>query len=340
MGAEGCLSTLETLLAAGCGTASVAGLVAVATTRRPPERHLLPRAPHLVCRHRKVWMGRGMPRPPSCSWPSELFLFTMMVAPGSPTAEPSAGSSPAAAASSSRCSPQLSSPPSPRQRRLSSPPAPGSRPFPQPSPRAEHGWWRRGGPEERRGAEGGARSRRPARRPRALLSAPPTVDSGPRGAAQPRSRAGGRGCSCGVAAGVHAPHGTGTPVPHAASSAPRVLLAPLGVHPSSVPCPASQPLRPKEGLSTSGEEELWRAAELWHHSHLLQRGQQSISGLARRQGGIARKWNQGRRLAWQVGGNWEVFLCENLFLLITAKKSPGLDLLKQGGTNYPAVGFR
>ena len=79
-------------------------------------------APHLVCRHRKVWMGKGIPRPLSCSWPSELFLFTMMVAPGSPTAGLSAGSSLAAApASSSLCSPQLSSPPSPRQSRLSPP---------------------------------------------------------------------------------------------------------------------------------------------------------------------------------------------------------------------------
>lgn len=67
-----------------------------------PRRALC--APHLVCRHRKVWIGKGMPRPLSCSWPSELFLFTMMVAPGSPSAGPSAGSALATPASSSSSS--------------------------------------------------------------------------------------------------------------------------------------------------------------------------------------------------------------------------------------------
>jgi hypothetical protein len=192
-------------------------------------------------------MGRGMPRPPSCSWPSELFLFTMMVAPGSPTAGPSAGSSLAAAAaasSSSRRSPQLSSPPSPRQSWLSPPRSPVSRPGPHPSPRVEHGCGRRRGLEAPRGGEGGARRSCPPRRPRArsLLSAPPTVDSGPRRAAGRARRVQGRCSGRGMAQRVHVLHGMRMPVPRAASPAPRFGL----LHPTSVPCPASQPLQPKD----------------------------------------------------------------------------------------------
>ena len=154
--------------AASCGAASAA--VAAATTRTAPGAPPAqggPRcvlcAPHLVCRHRKVWMGKGMPRPLSCSWPSELFLFTMMVAPGSPTAGPSAGSSLAAAASSSSsCSPHLPPPPPPPPRVSAAPlrPDPASlSPSPAP-PRAWNmaagggeGWRSRGA---RRGALGGA----------------------------------------------------------------------------------------------------------------------------------------------------------------------------------------
>lgn len=111
--------------------------------------------PHLVCRHRKVWMGKGMPRPPSCSWPSELFLFTMMVAPGSLTAGPSVGSSAAASSSSSssRGSPQLSSPPSLRQSRLS-PPHPASL-YPPPLP-LRGTWLREVGRAEEQEQGGGA----------------------------------------------------------------------------------------------------------------------------------------------------------------------------------------
>lgn len=182
-------------------------------------------------------MGKGMPRPLSCSWPSELFLFTMMVAPGSPTAGPRAGSSLAAASSSSsssRCSPQLSSPSSPRQSRLS---PPGSRvplPFPRPSPRVEHGCGRRGGLEAPWSKEGGARRSCPLRRPRAraLLSAPPTVDSGPRPALR-ETGARGRLSSGGMAQRVLVPHCR--PVPCVASSAPRIRLLPLGAAPQDGP---------------------------------------------------------------------------------------------------------
>ena len=189
-------------------------------------------APHLVCRHRKVWMGKGIPRPLSCSWPSELFLFTMMVAPGSPTAGLSAGSSLAAApASSSLCSPQLSSPPSPRQSRLSPPWSPVPLPFPRPSSSVEHGCRRRGGLEEPRSEEGGARRSSPPRRPRArsLLSAPPTVDSGPRRTHGRETSAGVRLSRLGMAKRVQTPHRT--QVPYVASLAPRFRLPPFGTAP-------------------------------------------------------------------------------------------------------------
>ncbi|MEJ1271986.1 hypothetical protein NN561_002834 [Cricetulus griseus] len=136
-------------------------------------------------------MGSGMPRPPSCSWPSELFLFTMMVAPGSPTAEPSAGSSPAAAAASSSTS------------HCGQRPAPGG-------PAAEQS---RGPGLELRGGRGSPRSAWHGH-------------AGP-----PRGLFGTQGSAC------------------SSRRAPRECL--LSCSPTSV----------SEGLSTSGKEELWRAAE-------------------------------------------------------------------------------
>lgn len=174
-----------------------------------------PCAPHLVWRHRKVWMGRGMPRPLPCSWPSELFLFTMMVAPGS-WAAPRALSLLAAAS----CSPQLSSPPSPRL------PPPGS-PFPRPSPRAEHGCGRRAGLEPPRGDAGGACWSGP-RRPRALalLSAPPTVLGDPSPKAGLEARAGDWGLEGGWAVNWGGGPQRLTLPPSATSSAQQSLAAP------------------------------------------------------------------------------------------------------------------
>lgn len=81
-------------------------ILPVSAQQHPPPRcpvAAASQAPcsHLVCLQRKVWMGKGMPRPLSCSWPSELFLFTMVPQrqPGSPPAP---------------IPPQLLSPPSPQ----------------------------------------------------------------------------------------------------------------------------------------------------------------------------------------------------------------------------------
>lgn len=151
-----------------------------------------PSAPHPVSCRQKAWRARGYHGRCLAPGPSELFLFTMMVAPGSPTRGLSAGLArplppplpPSAALPASTLIPLLPQIPL----RPWSP----SLPFPRPLLEREYGC-------RRRGRAGGARSEEarrssPPRRPRACLafSTSPPVDSGPRRTHGRETSAGGR----------------------------------------------------------------------------------------------------------------------------------------------------